>query len=198
MSDPAKPAKGKAKQLPRGEPLPAPEAVIQRRKDKIRHRRSATAFFIKLISIALVLWLVFTFLFGIGVVEGESMYPRMRDGDLFLYYRLESTYHIGDVVTFTTTAGKRYIGRIVARGGDTVDMSEAGELLVNGNVQDEEIFFPTYKTDAITDFPCTLREDQVFLLSDFRTGGTDSRTYGAVRVDILDGKLITVLSRRNI
>ena len=126
------------------------------------------------------------------------MYPRLRDGDLILFYRLDSKYYIGDVVTFKHEDGNRYTARIVAQGGDTVDMDDGGKLLVNGNAQDEEIFYPTYKTDAVVEFPCQVLESRVFLLCDMRTEGIDSRTYGTVLVDDLDGKVMTVLRRRGI
>ena len=152
---------------------------------------------IKVIDIAVFLWLVFTQLFGMAAMSGESMYPRVRDGDLLIFYRLEKDYHIGDVVTFERD-GKRFVARIVAAGGDLVNFSENGELLVNGNIQQEEIFYPTTAENAAIRTPCEVEQDSYFLLCDFRTNGTDSRQYGAVTRQELDGKVITILRRRGI
>jgi signal peptidase I len=125
------------------------------------------------------------------------MYPRLRDGDLILYYRLERNYQIGDVVTFQMN-DTTFLGRIVAQGGDVVELSEDGQLLVNGNVQQEEIFYPTEPQDGDVTYPCTVEEDNYFILCDFRTAGFDSRTYGTIPQSTLDGKIITVLRRRGI
>ena len=82
--------------------------------------------------------------------------------------------------------------------GDTVDITEEGRLLINGSVQDEEIFYPTQAAENGIDLPCEIPKDAVFLLCDFRTNGIDSRSYGPVNTEALDGKVVTVLRRRGI
>lgn len=166
--------------------------------EKVREqKRDILGFFGRLAAAAVILWIVFTFVFGIAPMRGEDMYPRIRDGDLMLFFRMEKDYHIGDVVIFQKD-GRRYTGRIVAMENDTVDMTEAGELLINGSVQQEEIFYPTQKSGVQIAFPCMVEEGSVFLLCDFRTNGNDSRGYGTVPVRQLDGKVITILRRRGI
>lgn len=159
--------------------------------------RDIRDFLFRLAVIALVGWILLGEVFGLALMEGESMYPRLRDGDVIFYYRLEKEYYVGDVVTFTLD-GVRHTGRIVAQGGDTVDITEDGQLLVNGSVQDEEIFYPTLPLEEGISLPCQLPEDSVFLLCDFRTNGTDSRSYGPVSLDQLGGKVIAIFRRRGI
>jgi signal peptidase I len=154
-------------------------------------------FFVKLGIVCLALWLIFTFAFGIRQMHGETMYPRLRDGDLILYNRLERDYNIGDVVVFKV-GNSTCVARIVAQGGDVVDMNENGELLVNGNVQSEEIFYPTEEDPAGLGYPYTVEDNSYFMLCDFRTSCTDSRSYGAVSKDDFCGKVITILRRRGI
>lgn len=162
-----------------------------------RALRDIRAFFLKLAFIVAAGWLLLGVLFGVAIKEGEDMYPRIRDGDLMVFYRLTQDYHIGDVVTFELD-GQRHTARIVAQGGDTVETTEAGELLVNGSVQDEEIFYPTLALEGGIAQPCDVPAGSVFVLCDFRTAATDSRMYGPVDVDNLDGKVITVFRRRGI
>jgi signal peptidase I len=154
-------------------------------------------FIVKLGVVCLTLWLIFTFAFGIKQMHGETMYPRLRDGDLILYNRMEKNYAIGDVVVFkvgTSTC----VARIVAQGGDVVEVNDSNELLVNGNVQEEEIFYPTEAEPLGVTYPYTVEENSYFMLSDFRTNTTDSRSFGAVSADDFCGKVITVLRRRGI
>lgn len=155
------------------------------------------AFLLKLAVVALAAWALLGWVFGLTVMKGEDMYPRLRDGDLLLYYRLQKEYRIGDVVTFARD-GTRHTARIVAQGGDTVDITEEGALLVNGSAQSEEIFCLTQPAEEGIELPCTLPEDSFFLLGDFRTQATDSRSYGPVPREELDGKVITVVRRRSI
>jgi signal peptidase I len=165
--------------------------------DTRKQKEAVFKFLAKLGLILLAIWAIFSFVFGIRQVSGEAMYPRLRDGDLILYYRLEQDYQIGDAVTFRLN-GNTYCARIVAQGGDVVEMNEDGQLLVNGNIQEEEIFYPTeaIKNDIL--YPYTVEADSYFVLCDYRTAGVDSRTYGTIPQSTLDGKIITVLRRRGI
>lgn len=178
------------------------EVTEKQRRDLNKNNKNAAIrdirnFFMKLAVILLLFWILLEFVFGLAVQKGEDMYPRIRDGDLMVFYRLQQDYHIGDVVTFSRD-GIRRTGRIVAQGGDTVDINKEGQLLVNGNIQEEEIFYPTEKVGEEDSLPCELAEEEVYLLSDFRTNGTDSRQYGPVKSEELDGKVITILRRRGI
>jgi signal peptidase I len=102
------------------------------------------------------------------------------------------------VVTFQQ-GGYRRVARVVAMGGDVVEISENGGLIVNGNVQSEEIFYIT-TADTMSDleYPYTVPEDSYFVLGDFRTNSIDSRMYGAVSKSDIDGKIISFLRIRGI
>jgi signal peptidase I len=166
-------------------------------QDMWRQKETVLKFIIKLCLVLLVIWVVFTFIFGIRQVSGEHMYPRLRDGDLILYYRLEQNYQIGDVVTFQLE-DTTFWARIVAQGGDVVEVTEDGQLIINGNVQEEEIFYPTEPQEGDVTYPYTVDEGSYFVLCDYRTISFDSRTYGAISKKDLDGKVITLLRRRGI
>jgi signal peptidase I len=159
--------------------------------------RTIRTFFVRLIVFAMIIWAIFTFVFGIMRVQSEVMYPRIRDGDLLVYYRLGKDYAIGDVVTFEIDSSRR-VARVVAKGGDVVDFNDEGELLVNGNAQLEEIFYPTEPREDGVAFPYTVPDDSYFVLCDYRTISADSRDYGAVAGSEIDGEIVTVLRRRGI
>jgi signal peptidase I len=114
-----------------------------------------------------------------------------------LYSRLEKTYYVGDVVVFKIN-GMTRVARIAAQGGDVVDVTEDGDLLVNGNVQAEEIFYLTEPDTPGVAYPYTVEEDSYFVLCDFRTASQDSRSYGAIPAEDIYGKVITILRRREI
>jgi signal peptidase I len=174
-----------------------PEKVIEKRKRNLEMRRDFLKLIRKVICIIFVVWVMLGFIFGIGIVNGEGMYPRMRDGDLVVFFRINSEFNVGDIVTFRID-GKRQYARIAARGGDVVDLTEDGQLVVNGNIQEEEVFFATSKEGRQTSFPCTVENDAVFVLCDNRTKARDSRDYGTVRTSDIDGKVISLLRRRGL
>ena len=161
------------------------------------NQKAALALAGKLAMFAGILFVMFRLVFGLGTVGNEAMYPRLRNGDLVLYYRLQRTYAAGDVVAVRVD-GKEYFGRIVAVGGDTVDVSQDGALIVNGYPQSEEVFFETDAVEGGASLPCTVPEKSVFLLGDHRTEAVDSRVFGPVSRAQIEGKAITLLRRRGI
>lgn len=126
------------------------------------------------------------------------MSPRLSGGDLMLYYRLQNKWYTDDVVVFEKD-GTRYTGRIVATGGDTVDIPDEGGLTINDStVLEPDIFYVTKKYEAGIDFPVTLEKDEFFILCDYREGAKDSRFFGPVKASELKGKVITVMRRTDI
>lgn len=153
--------------------------------------------FLKVLMIGMFLVLFFTFMFGITQVQDETMDPAVKEGDLAIYYRLDKKYSKDDVL-IVNIDGKTQIRRVVALPGDTVDMDERG-LVINGYSQIEtDIYTRTEPyVDGIT-FPITLAQDEVFVLGDNRPKAVDSRMYGAVKVSATQGKLMTLIRRRNL
>ena len=77
--------------------------------------------------------------------SGNEMIPAEKDGDLVLGIRLEKDYAKNDVVVYERSGTLR-VGRVLARGGDIVTLSESGDLEVNGSAQGGGILYPTYTT----------------------------------------------------
>ena len=153
---------------------------------------------LKLSAIALAFTLLLTFMFGLIRYQEPSMAPAIKDGDLVLFHRhIGDGYKPGDAVVMDY-GGKRQVRRVVATAGDTVDIIEEG-LLINGALQQEqEIYFNTERYQDGVDFPLTVPEGHVFLLSDSRQGATDSRIFGSVAIEDTFGKVMTVIRRRSI
>lgn len=146
-------------------------------------------------AIALGAVVVFSFVFGLMRVSDPSMEPRFQDGDLVLFYRLDKRYESQDVVVFEHE-GLPTSGRVVAAGGDTVNIDSRG-LIVNGAYQQEHgiVDETTQVADGVT-FPLTIPPDAVFVLGDNRDEAVDSRIVGCVPIDRTLGKVIGLFRRR--
>jgi signal peptidase I len=126
------------------------------------------------------------------------MFPRISNGDLILFYRLEQNYTADDVVAYEVD-GDKYIGRIVAQGGDVIDVDDEGNLMVNGHILDEDkIFYPTQSLTGAITYPYTVEEGSYFVLCEYRTVFSDSRLFGAIAKSDLDGKVISLIRRRDL
>ena len=152
---------------------------------------------VKIVVICISFVLTFTFLYGFHRNTDPDMAPMIKDGDLILFYRLNRDYAIGDLLLLDFQ-GQRQVRRVVARAGDTVDITENG-LIINGGLQHEpEIFQETWQYANGVSFPLTVGEGQVFVLGDARENATDSRVYGPVNTGDTLGKVITVIRRRGL
>ena len=172
--------------------------IIRQTRVDVSNKNAIKGFFNKLFLIILVLWLLFTFIFGFFVVYNDDMFPKMVPSDLLMYYRLDRDFYVGDVVVVGKDDAD-YALRIVAGGGDEVDISKEGQLIVNGSYQAEtNIFYPTVEYEETTEeikFPMKLKENEVFALGDMRRGAKDSRYFGPVERDEIKGKVFALYRR---
>lgn len=175
-----------------------PELVIRSRLRRLANREDIWSFFSKLIMMVFLLWILFGVLFGITPMQNNDMSPRISAGDLLLYYRLEDTLRTNDVVVFEKD-GEEYTGRVVGKGGESVEITEESQLRINGStVIETDIFYDTPRYGDEVIYPVELAEDEYFILCDYRNGARDSRYFGPVKRDEIKGKVITILRRSNL
>lgn len=121
------------------------------------------------------------------------MFPSLSDGDLTLC-TAENEYKKNDVVFYKANE-KQYTGRVVAKGGDRVDITENGLLIVNGTSQTGEIVFLTLPPEDWNG-EITVPENSLFILGDYRTDAKDSREFGCISVDDVQDKVIALFRHR--
>lgn len=168
------------------------DEILERMLADARCSRNWIRLVWKLTATVLTVYLFLGVLFGLAVVQGESMYPNLKTGDLVLLNRLERHYSQGDIVILNMPADDEYIKRIIAMGGDTVDMEEeTGVIKVNGEPLEEKyIFSPTYQRQGGMEFPVTVPEGYVFVLGDNRSVSRDSREIGMVKTKQIEGQVL--------
>ena len=174
----------------------SPSAVIKQRISQIDARRGYIALLRRILITALIVYLLFSQVFMIMQTRGNTMFPALKDGDLLIAFRLQRDYVKDDIAVYAFNDETR-VGRVVAKGGDVVDISESGTLVVNGTVQSGDIMYPTYPGDLL-EYPCRVPEGHVFILGDYRVQSEDSRHFGPVPAEQLKAKVITVLRRRGL
>lgn len=179
---------------PRTTPL---SETIASRKNAANVRAGYVSLLLRVLLLAAAGWLLLTQVFLIMQMQGQGMFPAMKDGDLIIGYRLQREFVKGDVIVYTTDGGQTHVGRIVARAGDNVQMGDSGTLYVNGTAQSGEIIYPTYAREGVQ-YPQQVPEGCVYVLGDYRTNTQDSRDFGAVPLANVQGKVITILRRRGL
>ena len=141
------------------------------------------------------MWLVFAFVLGVTINYGNNMHPAVNDGDLIVSFKLQRPYLNAAVIY--NHDGKKRTGRVVGLPGNVIDISEKGELLVNGAIASEDVYYPTKKAEnSKVTYPYTVEEGRAFVLNDYREDTDDSRSFGAVSLNDIEGPLIFSMRRR--
>ena len=169
------------------------EAAAQDAK-KTERGWESLAFLHDMVYLLAIVTILFTFFFRLVAVDGSSMYPTLVDKD---YLVLESNFlyrnvNQGDIVVLKVDYfDKPIVKRVIATGGDTVDIDPVtGDVSVNGEVLDEP--YIAEKIDTLTrmgdlSYPQTIPEGCVFVMGDNRNNSTDSRDS---RLGIVDERCI--------
>lgn len=171
--------------------------IIAARRERVILRGEWLGLLLRAALLALAGWLLVTQVFLIAQNTGVGMFPALKDGDLMIAFRLQGEYAKGDVIAYRAE-GQRHVGRIVAGAGDAVAMDAEGTLTVNDAVQTGEILYPTYPRGEGEAYAVTVPEGCVYVLGDYRTQTLDSRDFGPVALDAVEGKVITILRRRGL
>ena len=112
-------------------------------------------------------------------------------------YRLDQIY-LNDVVLYEDEDGKKRVGRIIASGGQVVEFAEEGGFKVDDYQPTEENPYKTYKAEkGNVKYPLQLKEDEYFILNDFRQITTDSRELGGIKKSRIKGKFLFLMRRRS-
>ncbi|MCI8854132.1 MAG: signal peptidase I [Lachnospiraceae bacterium] len=155
----------------------------------------------KFIILLVLVFLIFQLVIGVSSVKGDSMEPTLYNGEAVLYLRINPEYHRGDVVSVRIPSGEYYVKRVIAVGGDTIELKDGG-VYVNGSLlQEPYIQGETLEQEGRVEYPLTLEEGQIFVMGDNREVSTDSRSFGVVGKRQIKGKLLFYvggLSRRGI
>jgi signal peptidase I len=163
-----------------------------------KQKREIRSFFVRLFTLALITYVIFGVAFGITIVRNNDMIPGMGPGDLVFYYRLKGDLSSGDIVTYRS-GGKDYIGRIIAKAGDDIEVTEDAQVMINGYlVSEPKIFFQTPRLSDDVQYPVHLNRGQYFIMCDHREGSCDSRYLGVIEEASVTGKVMSVLRRSDL
>lgn len=131
--------------------------------------------------------LLFTVVFKIATIDGESMENTLFENEKVLISNLFYEPEQGDVVVVSRNYKNEYnaldrkyqpiIKRVIAVEGQTVDIDfVTGVVTVDGKKLDESYVKTPTNLSYDIKFPITVEKDHVFLLGDNRNSSLDSRS----------------------
>lgn len=153
----------------------------------------------KAIVVALVcIYLIQSFLFSPFLIKGSSMYPSFKNNERViinsLIYHFNKPKH-GDVVVVHTPVKRKFIKRIIALPGESVQIRD-NKVYVSGREIKESYILERIEESRNNglvfnhDFEeIIVPEGHVFVMGDNRLNSQDSRDFGAIPINDIIGRV---------
>ena len=182
---------------PKAEPEKDKKASDSQMKPKKKRtaKSYAISFFIKVFVTLIVLTVVFRFIAGIHICHTNCAYPTIRDGEFCLTYRLAELKQ-GTMIVYRHD-GEVKFGRVIAFGRDKVSIFN-DFISVNDYGISENAVYPTSPDGSAISYPYQVPENCVFVLNDFRSDLSDSRTCGGIPLEDVEGAVVFTMRMRGI
>ncbi|NLZ80625.1 MAG: signal peptidase I [Clostridiales bacterium] len=147
---------------------------------------------LEIIGAALALTFLLLIFIQPSIVEGSSMYPTLHDNDKLLLWKL-GDLEKGDIVVFDShdLENSKYVKRIIGTKGDHVVIA-GNTVIVNNKIVEEPYI---NEDDFYGDVDLLVSEDSIFVLGDNRNHSNDSRAFGEVKLEDVEGKVVFNLDK---
>lgn len=176
-----------------GSKMPSVEQLEEALHAKRRagsYSRALRSTLYSLLVVAAAAILVATLVMPILHVSGSSMTPVISDGDIVAVLR-GSGFERGDVIAFYYN-NKVLVKRVVAFGGEVVDIDSRGNIYVNNELLDEPYLTERDMGNCDIRLPYQVPDGKYFVLGDHRSTSQDSRSViiGPVAEEQILGRLV--------
>lgn len=131
-----------------------------------------------ILVILLALFIRSTKIVAINFIDGESMMPTYKDGQIVFGSSIKKLER-GDIIV-AKTEDRLVIKRLIAFPGETIE-SKGGNIYINGELLEEDYLEPA--RNAISknyEWKFVLGENEYFYMGDNRDNSYDCRAYGPV------------------
>ncbi len=151
------------------------ENEIFREKYRKRYRKIVLSTVYVLVIIAAIALLIAALIMPVIQIAGEdSMSPTLNKGEIILAYKTKKIEK-GDICACYYN-NKVLVKRIIAVGGETIDIDKNGNVKVDGKIIEEPYVTNKSLGHCDVDFPYTVPENSFFVIGDNRKSSLDSRT----------------------
>lgn len=124
------------------------------------------------------------------VMVGNSMLPTIKDGDRMMLNTNFGELKRGDIVShlYPKDQTKTYMKRIVGLPNETIEIRN-GVVFIDGKEIAEPYLEQIYNQAGISKAAMKIESDSYFVMGDNRDNSADSRTWGTVKKDLIQGTM---------
>ena len=139
--------------------------------------------------VAAIAALIATLLLPVMQIEGTSMEPTLKSGDIVLLNKTTS-FERGEICGFAWN-NKLLIKRVIGIPGDWIEIDTDGTVYRNGEKLDEPYAQQIALGECDLEFPYQVPQEEYFVLGDMRESSIDSRNtlIGCVEYEQIVGKV---------
>lgn len=169
-------------------------AQLQQELDRVDYRRRyrsvVRSTIYGLLTVAAAAVLVATLLLPVLRIYGSSMSPSLAEGDIVVSVK-NMDFRRGDIVSFYYN-NKILVKRVIAFGGEWVNLDADGNVYVNGECLDEPYVMEKALGECDLELPYQVPEGRLFVIGDHRETSVDSRstTVGCVFEEQIVGRIV--------
>jgi len=129
-------------------------------------------------------------LFPVYKMQQGSMEPALFEDDMVIFASW-GEINRGDIIAFRYN-NQVLVKRVIATGGEVVDITKDGTVLINNEPLDEPYLKTHYLGESSIGFPYQVPAQKYFVMGDNRVSSTDSRmgAIGAVDPNQIAGKAV--------
>lgn len=184
------PMADKEKEIPK---IPSIEELqIELAREQLKHgfRKSLWNIAVVLIVAAAITALIATRLLVLIRIDGPSMEPTLASGEVVILYQTGKV-KAGDVIGFYY-GGRILLKRVIASGGDLIEIDGEGNVYVDGEKIDEPYLENKSMGKCEVNFPYRVPQGMYFVLGDNRAVSIDSRirSIGCVEENQIVGRTV--------
>ncbi len=168
---------------------------LEKRLETSKHKDAMRRWLLDVFEAVLIVVVLCQLVFGVCIVQDNAMSPSVETRDFLIYYRWSKAYDYGDVLVYTKD-GKKRVGRMVGKSHDAIGIVDGCLYRNDTRVLEENCFGENVLFEEGVSFPLRVSNDGVFVLGDHRGNVKDSRVYGSISNQDVNGVVLFVI--RNI
>lgn len=163
---------------------------LAREEAKYTFRKTLYQIAAALVVAAAITALLATRLFILIRINGNSMAPTLKDGEIIVIRQTKEVEQ-GDVIGFYY-GGRVLLKRVIGIAEDEIEIGKEGDVYVNGKKLDEPYLGEKKLGKCELEFPYRVPEGMMFVLGDNRAISIDSRirSIGCVDEEQIVGKVV--------